>query len=103
MNEEALSLGNLYLHVEGRRYLLESSGDYDVIPVEEGAEGAILDATGYEQTGSVKWVFLNEPTNSKLTKSMVTYLQLEAGSYPEGTHWTREVKDFIRNFTPHIK
>ena len=103
MTFENPRLGTEYLHSENRRYQIDDIGDYDVVSAEEGDIGAILDATGYETTHTVGWVLLNEPTGGENTRSMVIYTQLDEGSYPEGTQWTRESSDFQNNFTEIIK
>ena len=100
MKLEELRPGDSYLHSENRRYEVITIGEYDVCPADEGTEGAILDATGYEQTGEVRWVLLSDPIIRELTQRMALYVQLDSGSFPKGTEWTREEQDFINNFEP---
>ena len=61
--------GAQYMHPEGIRYRIDS---------------ILLNATGYE--------------SGKELKTYILYTQLDAGSYPVGTQWVREEKDFLNVF-----
>lgn len=65
--------------IEKTVYVHESGMEYEVVDFG-------IDATGYEETGEVG-------------KEVVWYRQIDAGHYPSGQMWSREVESFKKHFT----